>query len=564
MASSTHSGEDGELKRSLSSTFTNSDILLSMMCKMFIQSKNHHNAMPGPEIEPFILMEIPDSNRHEVGHYLREIGVNFTVALDLSHLDELTRSDGGRISVLDFGDSPVDDGILRSIRDEGIHSPLVVTGAEMDYRSSISMMREFECDFIPCQELSPERLGRSLTLLATLGAERREERPITLKERKEAAFQARERLRLQTILNTLPVGVYLANARGEIIEMNERARRIWGGQCKECKSLTEEFSRYRAWEPDSYKAIGMNDWPLMRSVRGGEILEGIPLDIQRLTGESGSILASSAPIIGDSDAPIGGVMVIQDVTQKREIERNLKKYSEELARSNAELEQFAYVASHDLREPLRMISSYLGLLERRYRGKLGNDADEFIKYAVDGSIQMQLIIDDLLAYSRVGTRGGEFKRVDLEDTLRQSLKNLRILIKENGAIITHDPLPCVWADQSQMILLFQNLLSNAVKFHRDEPPAVHISAIDHRDTWTFSFRDNGIGIPREYQGRIFQMFQRLHTKREYEGTGIGLAISKRIVERHGGRIWVESEGEGKGSTFFFTLPIRLEDRDDTL
>ncbi len=232
----------------------------------------------------------------------------------------------------------------------------------------------------------------------------------------------------------------------------------------------------------------------------------------------------------------------------------LKLKLEELARSNEELEQFAYVSSHDLQEPLRMISSYLQLLQRRYQGNLDEKADKYIYYAVDGASRMQNLINDLLEFSRVTTRAGEPEPTDSEFVLNQVLSNLDLYIKENKATVSHDSLPEVMADTTQLAQVFQNLIANGIKFHSEEAPKIHISAEKKANEWIFSVQDNGIGIDPQYSEKIFEVFKRLHKKEEYPGTGIGLAICKKIVERHGGRIWVESE-LGKGSTFYFTLPI---------
>jgi light-regulated signal transduction histidine kinase (bacteriophytochrome) len=231
----------------------------------------------------------------------------------------------------------------------------------------------------------------------------------------------------------------------------------------------------------------------------------------------------------------------------------LREKTEELARSNEDLEQFAYVASHDLQEPLRMVTSYVQLLARRYQGRLDSDANEFIGFAADGAVRMRKLINDLLTYSRVGMRGNELEPTDSEAALAQSVNDLKVAIEESGALVTHDPLPTVMADRPQLGQLFQNLIGNAIKFRSNEPPRVHISASRNGNGWTFSVRDNGIGIAPEYSERIFVIFQRLHSREEYAGTGIGLAICKKIVDRHGGRIWVNSE-VGKGATFYFTLP----------
>lgn len=241
-------------------------------------------------------------------------------------------------------------------------------------------------------------------------------------------------------------------------------------------------------------------------------------------------------------------------TQKREAEKQLADKVEELARSNRELEQFAYVASHDLQEPLRMVANYTQLLADRYQEKLDANAEKYIRYAVDGAVRMQTLIQDLLAYSRVGRRGLHLKTVDANLAVDEALQNLRTAIEESQAVVSHDRLPCIVADNSQLVQLFQNLIGNAIKFCGPEPPAVTISARNTADHWIFSVLDNGIGIAPEHAETIFVIFQRLHTHAEYPGNGIGLAICKKIVEQHGGKIWVESE-LGKGSTFHFILPI---------
>jgi len=232
--------------------------------------------------------------------------------------------------------------------------------------------------------------------------------------------------------------------------------------------------------------------------------------------------------------------------------QELEHKTRELTRSNEELQQFAYVASHDLQEPLRMISSYTQLLGRRYGDRLDGDAQEFMAFIVDGAARMKQLIEDLLAYSRVGTRGKDFQEVDSGASLARALANLRASQESSGAVITHDAMPRVTADGAQLSQVFQNLIGNAIKFRGEGPPKIHVGAETTGTVWAFTVKDNGIGLDTQYADRIFMMFQRLHNKAEYPGTGIGLAIVKKIVERHGGRIWVESE-PGKGATFGFTI-----------
>ncbi|MFZ3166678.1 MAG: PAS domain S-box protein, partial [Candidatus Methanoperedens sp.] len=250
--------------------------------------------------------------------------------------------------------------------------------------------------------------------------------------------------------------------------------------------------------------------------------------------------------------------ILRDVTGRKQTDEKLKQTLAELERSNKDLEQFAYAASHDLQEPLRTVSNFSQLLAKRYKGELDAKADQFIGFIVDGTTRMQEMIDNLLAYSRVSTRAKPFESTDFKTVFDQALANVKIAIEESGALVTHDPLPAVMADASQMVQLFQNLLSNAIKF-RKEKPNITVSAAQRGNEWLFSVKDNGIGIAPEFMEHIFKMFQREHPSAEYPGTGVGLAICKKIVERHGGRIWVESQA-GKGSTFYFTIPVRKGER----
>jgi len=287
--------------------------------------------------------------------------------------------------------------------------------------------------------------------------------------------------------------------------------------------------------PFSHGTIGIN------SMRPGAFSEE---DIQRL-GRFAGVLSEA-------------YTRLEDITERNRAQEQLERYAAELERSNEDLQRFAYVASHDLQEPLRMVTSYVQLLERRYKGELDADADEFIGYAVDGAVRMQTLLNDLLAYSRVGTHGRPFESTDCGALLDETLIDLKVAIEESGAEVTREPLPTVQADTTQLGQVFQNLIGNAIKFRStDERPKVYVGAVRRKGEWAFAVRDNGIGIDPEQAERIFLIFQRLHTRNAYAGTGIGLAICKKIVERHGGRIWVESES-GKGTTFHFTIPDREE------
>jgi len=272
---------------------------------------------------------------------------------------------------------------------------------------------------------------------------------------------------------------------------------------------------------------------------------GMPREAETAYGDRVFALAL-APIVDGGYVHIYG----HDITER-------KRAEEELKRSNAELEQFAYVASHDLQEPLRAVAGMVQLLQQRYQGQLDERANLYIAHAVEGATRMQTLINDLMAFSRVDPRGRPFAPVNVAAALRPALANLAVAVRESRATITHDELPTVLADSGQLTQLFQNLIGNALKFRGDQPPAIHVGAERLADAWRFSVRDNGIGIEPQYAERIFVVFQRLHTRRAYPGTGIGLAICKKIVERHGGRIWVESE-PGRGATFLFTIPHRRD------
>jgi PAS domain S-box-containing protein len=354
--------------------------------------------------------------------------------------------------------------------------------------------------------------------------------------------------RYRGLLEAAPDAIVVVNPAGKIVLLNVQAEKQFGyirdelvGQ--EVTNIIPEGFAERLIADGNRRASD----ELTQQIGAGIELSG-----RRKDGTEFPIEITLSPL-----ESADGVLVtaaIRDITERRRSEEHLVKTVWELKRSNDELQQFAYVSSHDLQEPLRMVSSYTQLLAKRYKGRLDSDADEFIAFAVDGCNRMQGLIQDLLAYSRAGTSERELRKVPSENALQKALTNLRIMIKQSGAVVTHDALPTVRADETQLTQVFQNLVGNAIKYRRAEDPRVHVSAArNDGNEWTFSVGDNGLGIDPQYFERIFILFQRLHGRDEFEGTGIGLAICKKIVERQGGKIWVESQPE-KGSTFYFALP----------
>ncbi|WP_213807753.1 PAS domain S-box protein [Granulicella sp. dw_53] len=365
------------------------------------------------------------------------------------------------------------------------------------------------------------------------------------KDAEEHLAQMEERYR--GLLEAAPDPMVVVNQGGEIVLLNVQAEKQFGYHRDEL--LGQQVKNII---PEGFAERLIAD--ALRSAEDAlaqQIGMGIELYGRRKDGSGFPIEIMLSPLVSMEGTLV--TAAIRNITRRKMAEANLMQKVEELNRSNEELGQFAYIASHDLQEPLRMVASYTQLLSRRYKGKLDSDADEFISFAVDGANRMQRLIQDLLAYSRVGTKGKDLLRISSEDALEQAIKNLGRSIEEGGACVTHDPLPTVLADEMQLVQLFQNLVGNAIKYHLSNMPKVHISAEkSNRGKWIFSVRDNGIGIDAQYFDRIFGMFQRLHKREEFAGTGIGLAICKKIVERHGGTISVESQ-PGQGSTFRFTL-----------
>lgn len=368
----------------------------------------------------------------------------------------------------------------------------------------------------------------------------------SLRNTNEALKKANEKTSL--IIDTAHDAFIAMDPQGVVTEWNRQAEEMFGWKSKEAigKSLTQIII------PPSERQLLENDIKnFFKEGKDPVLKQQMEVTAVHRNGEEFPVELSISILKSQNSYAFN--TFVRDITERKKAQAELAQRAEELAESNKELEQFAYVASHDLQEPLRMVSSYAQLLKRRYSNKLDGDADEFIGFTVDGVNRMQSLINDLLQYSRVGRKGKELVIHDANISLKQAIKNLEIAISESHGTVTSDPLPQVMADPVQLTQLFQNLIGNALKFKGAAHPIVHIGVNDCGTDWLFSVEDNGIGIEKEYLDKIFVIFQRLHSHEKYKGTGIGLAICKKIVERHGGHIEVESE-IGKGSKFLFTIP----------
>jgi PAS domain S-box-containing protein len=366
------------------------------------------------------------------------------------------------------------------------------------------------------------------------------------KEAEERLAQIEEGFRL-FVSNVKDYALLMLDQEGVVVSWNEGAERIEGYRAEEI--IGQHFSRFYSAED---VANGKPGFELEEAKRNGRFEnEG-----WRVRKDGSRFLANVViTALRDETGELRGFgKITRDMTERRKYEDDLLRKVRQLKYSNDELQQFSYVASHDLQEPLRMVASYTQLLAKRYQGRLDSDADEFIAYAVDGCNRMQRLVEDLLVYSRAANSAADPHEISSENALREALTNLRATIKESGAVVTHDSLPAVTADEARLTQVFLNLVGNAIKYRGAEVPQVHISATKNgSEEWVFSVRDNGLGIEPQYFERIFVLFQRLHGRDEFKGTGIGLTICKKIVERAGGRIWVESQPQ-KGSTFYFSVP----------
>ena len=370
------------------------------------------------------------------------------------------------------------------------------------------------------------------------------------KQAMDALAESEERFR--TLADTAPVLIWLADANGRYTFFNQTWLQFTG------RSSEEELGL--GWmsqiHPEDFQSCVQQYLLAVETSVPFRLL----YRLRRVDGEYRWLLNTGVPSKTPCGTVAGYIGSCIDISDRKQLEEQLKKRAKQLEQSNTELEQFAYVASHDLQEPLRTTASYTQLLAKRYQGKLDAKADKYINYVVDGVHRMQTLIEDLLKYSRVSTRGQEFQRVNCQEIFERAISNFKIAIRKADATVSLDPtcesLPPVMGDETQLLQLFQNLISNAIKYRRTYvKPIVQVAAQRQDDGWLFSVQDNGIGIEEQHRDRIFLIFQRLHTREEYSGTGIGLAVCHKIVERHQGRIWVESQ-LGQGSTFYFTIPER--------
>jgi PAS domain S-box-containing protein len=422
----------------------------------------------------------------------------------------------------------IPEGFAERLIADGLRSPEDALAQQMGTGIELVGRRQDGSDFPIEIMLSPLRSAEGILVTAAI-------RDISVRKAAEKHLAQMEG-RYRGLLEAAPDAMAMVNQEGVIVLLNLEAESQFGYRRDELLGqkvesiIPQGFPALRiAGESRTVELAGRrhdgSEFPL-------EVIVGL------MESAEGLLLTTAA---------------IRDITKRKLAEAHLLQKVEELNRSNDELAQFAYIASHDLQEPLRMVASYTQLLARRYKGKLGADADEFIAFAVDGANRMQRLIQDLLAYSRVGTKGNELHDSSSEEALEHALVNLQGAIEDSGAQVTHDALPTVVADEMQLTQLFQNLVSNAIKYQGPGVPRVHISvARGMAKKWMFSVKDNGLGIDSQYFDKIFGMFQRLHKREEFAGTGIGLAICKKIVERHGGVISVDSE-LGHGSTFRFAL-----------
>ncbi len=433
---------------------------------------------------------------------------------------------------------------LGLLRREGLDIPLILVTGSLGDMTAVECIKKGAADYVLKDGLArlPSAVQRALQEKGL-----REER-----KRSDAALRESQ-AQLESLVQSALDAIITVGDEHKILMFNAAAEKMFG--CSAAEAVGQPIGRFipqrfRSAHTEHVRKFGETG-TTKRAMAHQDTLMALRAD----GGEFPMEASVSRSRVG---ARLLFTVIVRDVTEREQAQKKLEEKADELARSNADLEQFAYVASHDLQEPLRMVTSYTQLLAERYRGKLDESADKYIGYASEGAQRMQVLIQDLLAFSRVGRNGVSHGNVDCNAVMLDVLQTLASTVQESGAVVTHAELPAVWANRTQMTQVFQNLIQNAIKFRGKEPPAVSVQAEKAGLRWQFSIRDNGIGIAPEYAENIFVVFQRLHARAEYPGNGIGLAICKKIVERNGGKIWVESQ-PGSGACFKFTLPCHGPD-----
>jgi PAS domain S-box-containing protein len=496
-----------------------------------------------PEPNKLRVLHVEDNplDAELVAQALRNGGFSFSVVVvqTEAEFDRELRAQSPDVVLADYN-LPQWQGMeaLDVLRREELDIPLILVSGALGDVTAVECIKRGATDYVLKDGLArlPEAIRRAL----------QERRLRERQERSDAALRESQ-AHLEALVHSAMDAIVTMDEEEKIIVFNAAAEKMF--RCSEAEALGQRIERFipqrfRAAHSGHVRKFGESGVTTRAMNKLGT------LSALRADGEEFPMEASI------SHAKTGDraffTIILRDITERERAEKKLTEKMAELARSNADLEQFAYVASHDLQEPLRMVAAYTQLLAERYRGKLDVNADKFLGYAREGALRMQSLIQDLLAFSRVGRVGAARGRVDCDAAMEEVLLTLGPAIHESGAVVTHGALPVLWTDGSQIAQVFQNLIGNAIKFRGKEPPAISVQAEKTGGQWLFSVSDNGIGIAPEFAQSIFTVFQRLHTRAEYPGNGIGLAICKKIVEHCGGKIWVESQ-VGRGSTFKFTM-----------
>jgi PAS domain S-box-containing protein len=430
------------------------------------------------------------------------------------------------------------------LRREGLDIPLILVSGALGDETAVECIKQGATDYV---------LKGALTRLPIAVRRALQEKDLRERQKRSDAALRQSQLQLEAVIRSAMDAILTVDEGQRIVALNVAAQTMF--RCSEAQALGQPIERFI---PQRFRAAHSTHMRKFGETGTTGRVMSKPNSLRALRADGEEFPMEASVSRSKVGAQTLFTIIMRDITERQRAEKDLARKVEELARSNRDLEQFAYVASHDLQEPLRMVAAYTQLLAERYRGQLDDEADKYIGYAVEGALRMQTLILDLLAFSRVGRNGKDCRPSDCNQVIAEALLNLKGSIQDSGAVVTHDHLPVVAAEQTQLLQVFQNLIGNALKFRRKEAPAIRISAERQGTQWRFAVTDNGIGIAPEHKDVIFAIFQRLHARGEYSGNGVGLAICKKIVEHYGGRIWIESE-PGHGCTFYFTLPASPAD-----